>query len=249
MPTIIESSISTIRKLISSPPAKANEQLSQIHQAAHKLQTNCEKFITDPARLDDLLSLSEEMAAYRGKGSQNGAQLLSRIFCGILYRLEEKFPEPEPPFPSFEKARETIPSENVKWDLLAKLATRALAILQGPPSRSHQTDDLKSDAWSQLEGIAHWVRDPAWLALAHKAVAGPKNRSRERQAALGFITMFFRADEEIEKATIDLLRELQRKEKDRGILVGIMQTQIELGLNSEFGAMDVMENFDDTEKE
>ncbi len=249
MPTIIESSIATIRELISSPSAKAKDQLSQIYQAAYKLQINGQEFISNPALFDDVLKLSEEMAAYRGKGSQNGAKHMTRLFSSILFHLEQELPEPEIPFPSFKDARETIPSENVKWELLAKLATRALAILQSPPSRSRHSSDLKSDAWSQLADVAQWVRDPHWLALAHKAAAEPKNLPPERHAALEFITMFFRADEEIEKATIDLLRELQRKEKDRGILVGIMQAQIELGLNSEFGAMDVLENFDDAEKE
>ena len=72
--------------------------------------------------------------------------------------------------------------------------------------------------------------------------------SEERQAAVEFLPMFWGGDDPNE-ATATLLWGLEKERADRTFLVTVLQAQIEMGLNDEFGALVAVDEWDDANEE
>lgn len=85
--------------------------------------------------------------------------------------------------------------------------------------------------------IDQLFRKPAWI------VGDP-----EREGAIQFLAAYWNEDDP-DKATAELLADLEKEPANRGFLVTVLQTQIELGLNDEFGALCAVDDWDDAEEE
>lgn len=163
-------------------------------------------------------------------------------------RLLEDLPDFDSLFSSFAEARNAIPSASATWDTLEKLNARALACIQGPPSRSRHTNRLRADAWMQLGGICGTVRDPATLALALEIAANPRLTDDERENAVKFLPKFWGGDDP-DEATCTLLATLEKKPPNRDFLISVLHAQNEFGLKDEFGAMFAADDWDDADEE
>jgi hypothetical protein len=241
-------SIETIRELISSPPDKKSSNDNSLFFTIHHLSQRWEEIARNPSLLTDVLEVAEGISKFRGKGSQNAARGISQLFCYLVTQLVERLPEFDTVFSSFAEARSAIPSASATWDMLEKLTARALACIQGPPSRSHHTNRLRADAWMQLGEVCGTVRDPATLALALEIAANLRLAEDERENAVNFLPEFW-GDADSDEATRSLLATLEKKPPSRDFLISVLQAQIDLGLNDSFGALCATDDWDDANEE
>lgn len=102
--------------------------------------------------------------------------------------------------------------------------------LDSPPGNHREAFELHSAVFQMFEKSDRIVADAEplgeVLALAPEVAA-------------------YWAGDEPDEATVELLRELESDPASRRMLVGVMQAQIELGLNDGFGAMLVVEDWED----
>jgi len=149
---------------------------------------------------------------------------------------------------SIAAARDADPSAKGTWEALERLAARAAGCIGGPASRSQHTDRLRMDAWTQLSMICEVVREPAHLELALETAADGKISSDVRSCAINFIPEYWVGDEP-DEATVTLLTTLKAAPSTRGLLVSVLQAQIDLGLSNEFAALAAVGDWDDDEDE
>ena len=69
----------------------------------------------------------------------------------------------------------------------------------------------------------------------------------ERQAAIGFLVEYWESDDP-DEATATLLRKLEKEPPDCTFLVTVLQAQIDLGLNNEFGDLAAVDDLEDAEE-
>ena len=200
----------------------------------------------DPVLLDDVLKLGEEVAAFRGKGSQSAAQKMSRLFGFMIMELVNGLRKSDGGIDLIPSSCDEIPSSAPAWETLKKLGARAVECVCGPQSRSKHTSLLRAEAWWQLGEISEVVRDPGHLAIALNVADNKRAPSKERQGAVEFLSSYW-GDEEADEATVELLRELAKEAPDRTFLVTVMQARIELGLANEFDALAAVDDWDDDE--
>ncbi|HQZ28746.1 MAG: hypothetical protein KBF76_11650 [Verrucomicrobiales bacterium] len=84
------------------------------------------------------------------------------------------------------------------------------------------------------------------MTLALEIAADKRRHDEEREGAIRFLADYW-ADEDPDKATIDLLESLRMKPTNRSFLVTVLQAHIELGLNDEMGALFDVGEWDDAE--
>lgn len=246
-PLSVRKTIAAIREAMTHPPPKKGSD-SRLYLAVYDLGRQVPEIITDETLLAEVLGITGEIAAFRGQGSQSAAKSISRLLSFMVMKLVEDLPDLGMTFDSFSSARIAVPSKEVSWNALEKLAVRAFDCVTGPPSRSRHTSGLRADAWSQLGEISQVVRDPAYLAFALKMAGDTRAPLDERQAAVEFLPVFWGVDDP-DEATATLLGELEKEQTDRTFLVAVLQVQIEMGLNDEFGAMFAVDEWDDANEE
>jgi hypothetical protein len=99
-----------------------------------------------------------------------------------------------------------------------------------------------------LGELFHFCRRPAHLPLALETAADKRRLEVEREGAIQFLAAYW-ADEDPDKATIDLLEDLRKNPPNRDFLVTVLQARIELGLDDEMTALFDVEDWDDAEDE
>jgi hypothetical protein len=237
-------SISKIRKLISNTPVEVKSDQDPLLEASHHLRSKLKEIIKDASLLDEVLKVAEEIDAFRGRGNQYASKEMTRFFGAAINQIIRELPEIETPFSSFSAARSEAPSQDPLWDALEKLSVRAIGKIRGPRSRSQHTSTLKAEAWDQLGQIAELVRDATHLELALECAADGHSLSDERQSAIAFLVEYWGGDDPNQE-TAELLWSLEKCAPGRSFLVTVMQAQIDLGLNDEFGALIAVEDWDE----
>lgn len=182
----VRKSISAIRDLIENPSENRNRDAGGIELAIYQLRRRTGQIVGDPKMLTAVLELGEDIAEFRGKGCQIGADNMSQLFGSLIRRTVEKLPECDRPFASFAEADEAHPTLATSWNALEKLSARAWTCVQGPPSRSWRVGSLRAEAWCQLGWIAKFVVDPGILELASEVAGNPRADRYERQGAMQF---------------------------------------------------------------
>lgn len=239
--------IQSIRKFISSGVA-AGASDRGLHLLIHKLFENPDKIVSDAETLDAILALAVEFEAYRGKGSQYGIKEFYQRLSGLYYHAPIDPPEPEKrdgKFPA-EVTGPPSPASAIPW--FEKLSGYFFQRVQGPPVRSQRAGYLRRMAWDSLGDLSGLARHPEHLAHAHKVAADTRAAEEEREGAVMFMSEYW-AGEEPDQATAELLWKLEKNPPSRGFLVTVLQAQIELDLNNEFGALVAVDDWDDAEEE
>jgi len=245
-PSVLKS-INAIRRAMASS-GKESDQRSDLYRAIWTLSRQSEKIAGDVESIEAVLALASDIEAFRGKGSQMAANEFARNICNLVYRVKERLPLSEITPDRFLKEDEIPSSAKDVVDCLERLAAHAFSRTQGPPVRSLHAGDLRATAWETLELVSEILRRPEHLAHALKVAADTRASSRERQGAIGFLVSYWEG-EEPDEPTAKLLWKLQEKPTDRTFLVTVLQAQIELDLNSEFGAVVAVEEWEDAQEE
>ena len=239
-------SIAAIRMLMGTTPAKLREYEMGLSQACYNLQRQAKQIIEDPNLLDEVLQFAREISAFRGRGSQMIANDISRLFSSVIREAMERLLDVKCAFSSFHEARIMVPSREAIWSVLEKTAGRATSCIQGPPSRSGHVSFLRAQGWRQLAAISEVVRELGWLELALQTAGNKKLRPDEREAAIEFLREFWNGDTP-DAATESLLGDLEKDPPTRSFLVSVMQAQIDMGLSSEFAALNAVDRWDDAD--
>ena len=245
-PSVLKA-ISASRKAIASPGTTTRPGF-ELYSSITALFRQSEKIVGDAETLDAVLAFAPEIEAFRGKGAQMAASEFSRSIGTLVYEVKERLPLSESTPDQFMKEAEIPPSAKDVVDCLEKLAAHSLARTQGPPVRSQHAGALRVIAWETLELISEILRRPEHLAHALKVAADTRASSVERQAAIGFLVVFWEIDDP-DEATATLLSKLKENPPDRTFLVTVLQAQIELGLNDEFGALAAVDDWEDSEQD
>lgn len=243
-----EEAIANIRRLITHPPEQSAAYGNGLHFAIHQLGEQSRQIAGDPELMSAVLELSEEISAYRGKGCRIAAIRMAHVFGYLTILLTDELRHSGERVVSIAAARDADPSSKGTWEALERLAARAAGCIGGPASRSQHTDRLRMDAWTQLSMIAEVVREPAHLELALETAGDVKISSDVRESAVDFIPEYWGGDEP-DEATVKLLSALVTAPSTRGLLVSVLQAQIDLGLSNEFAALAAVGDWDDDEDE
>ena len=241
-PSVLKS-IKAVRKAITSPDPNDRHQLG-LYRALCKLFQKSDEITANLESIEALLELAAEIESFRGKGSQMTANEFARSISSLTYPLKERLPQSEIDPDRFMKEAEVPASAKDVIDCLERLSAHAFSGTQGPPVRSIHAGEIRSVAWNTLKRISEILRRPEHLAHALKVAADPRASSRERQGTIGFLVAYWEGKEP-DEPTANLLRELEKNPTDRTFLVTVLQAQIDLGLGSEFGALDAVEDWDD----
>jgi len=239
-----EEAIANIRSLITRPPEQSAAYGNGLHFAIHQLGEQSRQIAGDPELMSAVLELSEEISAYRGKGCRIAAIRMARVFEYLTILLTDELRHSGERAVSIAAARDADPSAKGTWEALERLAARAVGCIGGPASRSLHIDRLRTDAWTQLSMIAEVVREPAHLELALETGGDAKISSDVRESAVGFIPEYW-GEIDPDEATVKLLSAVQTAPSTRGLLVSVLQAQIDLGLSNEFAALAAVGDWDD----
>ncbi len=245
-PSVLKT-IATLRKFLANPPTNSHEEIPFI-TALDRLRRQAEGLVGDPELLAEVLSFMSDIALYKGRGTQMANSELAQWLAHRVSNASHGFPEMDRPFDSFAAARSEVPAFATVLDGLEQLSERAFECVRGSRSRSRHMSEMRGNAWNSLGDIAEMVvRNPAHYRHALVIAADKRVPPRERFAAIEFIVQYHGAEEASEE-TGELLRNLESHPPDRSFLVGVMQAQIDFGLNSEFGAMNAVGDWDDREE-
>ena len=116
------------------------------------------------------------------------------------------------------------------------------------PTREPWVNRCGRSTRETLARISEVLRRPEHLAHALKVAADTRASTDERQAAIGFLISYWGSDDP-DEVTATLLWQLERNPPDRTFLVTVLQAQIDLGLNDEFGALASVDDWEDAEEE
>ena len=202
-------------------------------------------------RLAEVLELHEAILSYRGKGCQTAELNMSRLLCYLAMLIGDQFPKDEKPdgdlFPTTPKPVPKL-EETIWWESIQRLISQAKSFVQGAPSRSQHVSRLRADAWDRLGDMCQIVHDPEIRELALKTAQNTRSTSSERQAAVALLPRFVGEDEPDEEI-VNTLDELAAKPTDRSLLRAVLQAQIDLGLESELGAMCGQDDWSDAHED
>jgi len=187
--------------------------------------------IDDLDTLTAILALAPEIEAYRGKGSQLVCRGFYQRLSGLVFH-----------------AQLNPPSGGARDACLEALGSHLFQRVQGPPVRSELAARLRSVAWFALGELSGIQRNPEHLAHALKTAANPRASEVEHEAAIQFLGPYWGGDDP-DEATADLLFSMEKNPANRDLLVTILQTQIDLGLNDGFGALCAVDDWDDADEE
>lgn len=188
------------------------------------------------------------MEAYRGKGSQFATREFAFGVVALAHRVKERLPQSAKNRELFPKEKEVSAAAGDVLQCLNMLSDHFFERVRGPRVRSRHAAGLRALAWQGLESITEVCRRPEHLAHAREVAADPRAADDEREAAVEFLVGYWGADDP-DEATVAVLRELETNPACRRMLVGVMQAQIDLGLNDEFGALMAVEDWDEEQEE
>ena len=157
----------------------------------------------------------------------------------------ERLPQSEIDPDSFPQESELSSTSPDAVTALQLLADHAFQRAQGPPIRSRHAGNLRALAWRALALIAPILRRPAHLAHALTVAENKGASVEERDGAVQYLAAYW-TDEEPDETTASLLEALKSDPPTRDFLIIVLQTQIDLGLNDEFGALVAAEDWDDS---
>lgn len=247
VPPSIRKSIQSIRAFIASGGGEKTRDLSP-YVVCHPLFRDPGRILENEETLDAVLELVPEIEAYRGKGSQILQKDFHRGLGGLVFhgRSESFEAPPEPDLFSTGSELPDPPSPPPFW--AEKLSDYFFEQVRGKPARSYLAARMRFDAWLTLGELCDFCRRSAYLSSAIEVAADKRRPDAERDGAIQFLAAYW-ADEDPDKATIDLLESLREDPPNRDFLVTVLQAQIELGLNDEMGALFDVEGWDDAEYE
>lgn len=239
--------IRAVRKLISSGGvAKSADR--ELYTLIQRLFQNSAKIVNDAETLDAVLALAADFETYRGKGAQYGTRAFYDRLSGLFYHapvdaagavkhgVEYPSEAPSPP-----RSVTAIP-----W--FEKLGDYFFQRVHGPRVRSQHAGDLRRMAWGALGDLSEFAKHPELLAHAQKVAADSRAAEAEREGAVMFMSEYW-AGEDPDHATAELLWKLEENPPSRSFLVTVLQAQIDLGLNDEFGGLFAVGEWDDAEEE
>lgn len=241
-PTVLKS-IRAIRKLLATPGVTRDHGY-ELYQAVDLLIRKSGKIVENLESIQAVLAFAPEIEAYRGKGSQSAMVEFSRGLHALIYQIKERLPQSESDPDFFPQQSEISSVSPDTVAALQALADHAFQRVQGPPVRSRHAGDLRSIAWQALALIAPILRRPAHLAHALTVAKDNRASVEERDGAVQYLAAYW-ADQEPDEATVSLLEALESDPPTRHLLITVLQTQIDLGLNDEFGALFAAEDWDD----
>jgi hypothetical protein len=247
VPPSIRNSIQAIRQFIAAGGGKSITDLSPYRLVDHLFQ-NPGRILDDAETLDAVLTLAPEIDAYRGKGSQVMYRDFNARIGGLVFHARLEASEPPPSADLFSETTD-LPgpaAEEPYW--VAKLSDYFFPRVQGKPVRSQLAGRVRSEAWAALGDLCDFRRLPDHLSQALKTAADERRSDEEREGAIQFLVSYW-ADEDPDEATVGLLEKLRKNPPNRSFLVSVLQAQIELGLNDEFGALCDVDDWDDAEDE
>jgi len=201
------------------------------------------RILEDAESLDAVLALAPEIEAYRGKGSQILQRVFNESLGSLLFHARPKatgsssaelFP-PDPEIPN---------SGGASPEWAERLSEHFFARVQGKPARTRHAAGLRGSAWLALGELSRFLRRPEHLHLALETAASIRNSAEERESAVQFLVDYW-AEEDPDEATVGLLERLRKNPPNRDFLVTILQAQIDLGLNDEFGALMEVDDWDE----
>ena len=245
-PSVLKA-ISAIRKVIASSGTTKRPGF-ELYSSITSLFRQSEKIVGDAETLDAVLAFAPEIEAFRGQGSQMAASEFSRSISYLVFRMKERLPLSASTPERFMKEEEIPPSAKDVLDCFEKHAAHAYARTMGKPVRSQHAGHLRATAWETLARISEVLHRPEHLAHALKVAADTRASTDERQAAIGFLISYWGSDDP-DEVTATLLWQLERNPPDRTFLVTVLQAQIDLGLNDEFGALASVDDWEDAEEE
>lgn len=228
VPPSISKTIGSIRKAMASGAGKKDADLN-LYLLNDQLFRKPALIIGDADTLDAVLALAPEIDAYRGKGSQSTAREFHQRLTGLIFHAKMNLSGPALPWTD-------------------KLAAHFFQRVQGPTVRSQHAGRLRAMAWFALGELSTFGRQPEHLAHALKVAADPRGADVEREGAIQFLAAYWDEDDP-DKATAELLNELEKEPANRDFLVTVLQTPIKLGLNDGFGALCAVDDWDDAEEE
>jgi hypothetical protein len=243
VPPSISKAIRAVRREFDSPPRNDREAL-ELELAVHRLFQKGDRLVANTETLGEVLALAPEVEAYRGKGSQSTASEFALRMAGLARRLKARLPRTEEN-PGLFPTEGELPgdAEDVR-KCLGMLIEHFSERVRGPRVRSMHAAHLRALAWLGLEWTTDLCRRPEHLAHALEVAADPRASDEEREAAVRFLVAYWGA-EEPDDATVELLRELESEPASRRMLVGVMQAQIDLGLNDGIGVMFAMDAWEE----
>lgn len=247
VPSSIGKSIQTMRAFVASGGTKGTRTLSP-YSLCRDLFRNPGGILECEETLDAVLALAREIEVYRGKGSQILQREFDDHLGGLLYHAEfETFEAaPEPDLFPVDREPTLPPAATPFW--AEKLSDYFFERVQGKPARSLHTAVLKSNAWSILGELSGIYRRSEPLSLALRTAADKRRADEEREGAIRFLAAYW-AQEDPDKATVDLLESLRQDPPNRSFLVTVLQVRIDLGLSDEMEALLEVEDWDDEEDE
>lgn len=240
----VQKALRAVRREIAAP-ARNDHDVMELYLAIHKLRDKARRIVTDPDNLRAVLDLVPEIEAFRGKGSQVAAEAYTEMLLGLVYRVSESPPDAR----NGEEAgaeKAGMPEEMVACAGL--LAEYAYGRVCGPKLRSDFQARLRAGWWRALGVLSGIIRRPEYPARALEVAGDPRARIDEREGAVLFLGAYWR-DRGPDEATAELLHELEKDAPNRRFLVSVMVTQIDLGMNDEFGGMIATDAWDEAHDE
>lgn len=247
LPPSIRKSIAAVRAFIASGGGEGTRDLSP-YRLCHDLFQKPDQILDDSDTLDAVLALAPEIEAYRGKGSQIMQKNFNRDLGGLLYRAKLETTDHLSSTDLFSPGNEPQDSSGSPPYWAERLSDYFFERVGGKPVRSSLAGSMRYDAWLTLGELSHFYRRPEHLTLALDTAAEKQRSDEERVGAIQFLLDYW-ADEDPDKATIDLLENLRGNPPNRSFLVSVLQTQIELGLNDEMKALSDVDGWDDAAEE
>lgn len=243
IPPSISQAIRDVRRELGASPQN-DRKANQTGLAVARLIQNGKQIVADAETLGEVLALSPELEAYRGKGSQVTTREFAFGLLALTDRTKERLPQSANNPGFFPREEELGDDAGDVPECLHMLSAYFFERVHGPRVRSRHAAGLRALAWQGLEAISEVCRRPEHLARALEVAADPRAADGEREAAVQFLVTYWGGDDP-DEATVKLLRKLESAPASRRMLVGVMQAQIDLGLNDEFGAMVTVEDWDD----
>lgn len=245
--TSVLKAIERIRNIIAGSGSK-RDLSAEVRSALSDLFRQQEEIVGDIETLGTVLAFATEIETYRGKGSRPAKTSYLRRVGWLVHGIHARLSPSKITTDRLPQEEELLKAADALACLQA-LAAHIFARTQGPPVRSRYAAHLRVMAWDILGDLVDTIRRPEHLAHAHKVAADPHSSTEERMAAIGFLSEYWSYDAPDEEEAAGLLDELMKSPPSRSFLVAVLQIRIDLGLDSEFGALSAVDDWDDAEEE
>jgi hypothetical protein len=209
------------------------ETVSFFYKTMHYLGQHASVFAEDFSALDSLLSLSPDIEAYRGKGSQILSADFVRLLQCITFLAIGEIPIEEPRSPD---AKITDPFK--------RISSYALGQVIGKRVHSKRAADLRGDYWQILEDIVEEFYVQEIIELARRVACDEKASTPERRGALSCLLLKCDGNE-ADKETQSIIEQIRKNPPDRDTLFMILDAEVNLGILSKMAALVELEDWDE----